>query len=538
MAEVNLSLKFAVTGSDAVETAITNLEKLKEHTKFKIELDIKDFNANLTTLKENLGKLGMNKTFQSSIEALKKTFEGFNTDKLDSGKIKAFIGDLTAVNTADIKEIVKQLNSLAPALAQLNSAKVPNLNSFMNGLKKLEAGNFNVDKIKDVIKTINSFQAINLQILGTKDLQTLLRVLKQMGENGIDDKAVKKLKQVLNILNGLKIDINMSGLSSIPSMIKNMEGLDKISINESDFLKKMQTVQRGLSILSNSTVDSGKSKAIGDMLKGFSGLKGLEALENIKLDEKKFLRKMQTIRKGLEELSQAKIDIAKIKSMADLISSLNSFGGSGGASGGLGGMGGIAGLASTYFSFNALRDSTEEAKQLEYAMLQVGVAGELSSQQMKELKQTMYELSSQSGKSALEITQAMDAIIKTGQSLEGAKAILDTALKTSVAAGEPLLATAESLSKILLAMNINANESMDITNMMMSVMNKTPASMTSMQEGLKQSIAGLANYASSTMRTGVALDDYKKKLVQTGLAMQGSQAMLGRQGEQSGRLCA
>ena len=80
-------------------------------------------------------------------------------------------------------------------------------------------------------------------------------------------------------------------------------------------------------------------------------------------------------------------------------------------------------------------------------------------------------------------------------------------------------------------MNINAKESMDITNMMMSVMNKTPASMTSMQEGLKQSVAGLANYANSTIRTGVALEDYKKKLVQTGLAMQGSQAMLGRQGK-------
>ena len=80
-------------------------------------------------------------------------------------------------------------------------------------------------------------------------------------------------------------------------------------------------------------------------------------------------------------------------------------------------------------------------------------------------------------------------------------------------------------------MSINAENAMEVTDMMMSVMNKTPASMTSMQEGLKQSIAGLANYASSTQRTGVALDEYKKKLVQTGLAMQGSQATLGRQGK-------
>jgi hypothetical protein len=382
MAEVNLSLKFAVAGSENIEKTITSLENLQKNTKFKIELDIKDFNDNLKTLKENLGKLGMNKTFQSSIEALKKTFEGFNTDKLDSGKIKAFIGDLTAVNTADIKEIVKQLNSLAPALAQLNSAKVPNLNSFMNGLKKLEAGNFNVDKIKDVINTINSFQAINLQILGTKDLQTLLRVLKQFGESGIDDTVIKKLNKIAKALNNLKLDIKMTGLNDL-----------------NDFIKR------------------------------------LRAIDKLQLDEQKFLKKMETIKKGFEQLSQAKIDINKIKSMADLMRELNGAGG-GGGSGGSSGFGGMGGILGGFLSISAVNTQIEAAKDLEYAILQVGVAGELSSNQMAEVKNKMFDFSRDSGKSALEITQAMDAIIKTGQSLSDSSLILETSVKTAVAAGK------------------------------------------------------------------------------------------------------
>lgn len=96
---------------------------------------------------------------------------------------------------------------------------------------------------------------------------------------------------------------------------------------------------------------------------------------------------------------------------------------------------------------------------------------------------------------------------------------------------EPLVKTAESLSKTLLTMGINAKESEKVTDMMMSVINKTPASMNSLQEALKQSGAGFANFADSTSRTGVVLDEYKLKLFKTELAMLGSQFNMGRKGK-------
>jgi hypothetical protein len=380
MAEVNLSLKFAVTGNESLTPTIEELKTLSDMTKkqFKIAIDVTDFNNNLKTLKDNLGKLGMSKTFQSSIESLKKTFEGFNTDKLDGSKVKAFVTDLAGIGTADIKEVVKQLNSLAPALAQLNSAKVPNLNSFMNGLKKLEAGNFNVDKIKGVIDTINSFQAINLQILGTKDLQTLMRLLKTLSESGIDDTALKKLKKISTALNNLKLDIKMTGLNDLGEFIRRLRSIDKLQI-----------------------------------------------------DEQKFLKKMETIKKGFEQLSQAKIDVAKIKSMAELLTGLGS------AEKNVGGVSsGGMGLLGGFLSMQAIVSQIESAKELEYAILQVGVAGELTRNQMVEVKNEMYDFSRESGKSALEITHAMDAIIKTGQSLSDSTIILETSVKTAVAAGK------------------------------------------------------------------------------------------------------
>jgi hypothetical protein len=96
-------------------------------------------------------------------------------------------------------------------------------------------------------------------------------------------------------------------------------------------------------------------------------------------------------------------------------------------------MGGILG---SILSISAVNTQIEAAKDLEYAILQVGVAGELSSNQMAEVKNEMFDFSRASGKSALEITQAMDAIIKTGQSLSDSSLILETSVKTAVAAGK------------------------------------------------------------------------------------------------------
>ena len=123
---------------------------------------------------------------------------------------------------------------------------------------------------------------------------------------------------------------------------------------------------------------------------------------------------MQAIRKSFEELNKAKIDVNKIKTMSEAMANLSAttkkiqkeYTGIS--------MTGLGMFAGGWFSANTIRTTVENAKQLEYAILQVGIAGELTRGQMNSLKEEMYDLSRATGKSAIEITGALDAIIKTG----------------------------------------------------------------------------------------------------------------------------
>lgn len=438
MSEVNLNLKFQVTNAKSVDDIADKIDKLELRTrkKFQLELDTDNFVKNLNTLQTTLNRIGKDTGLVSNIKNIATAFNSLNNTKVDVDKVKAFVDSVKSINASELKQIAGSLNSLGNALNKLTGVKPPSMATFLNSIQKLAESNVDLKKIENILVTMEHFKSITFDMKGLSDFKDIVRVINNLNKIGVDDETLIRFKKILEVFNGINTDVNLKGLSSIPTMIKNMEGLDKININEQDFLNKMQVIQKGLNILSKTIVDNDKSKSISDMMKGFSGLKGLESLERIKLDENKFLAKMATIRKGFEELSQAKIDVAKMQQMAEAMKSIAEINRNNKGNDSFSSFGGIAGLVGSYFSIQSVANATEQAKQLEYAILQVGVAGELSSQQMKDLKQVMFEMSAQSGKTALDVTNAMDAIIKTGQSLENSKFILDAALKTSVATGE------------------------------------------------------------------------------------------------------
>jgi hypothetical protein len=384
MAEVNLSLRFQATNTKAINDVLEGLQKIESKTlnKFKIQLDSEEFVKNLNSLKSAIGRLGLDNGLVANINSVSKALNSINMGKLDTTKLKDFVDALKSINVNELKQVAGSLHSIGNALNNINGAKPPNINSFVNSINKLNSANFDATKIEKLLNAIKAFQGVNLEILGTKDLNQLFRILKNFSDSGLDDSVVKKLNNIAKALSRLKININMSGLEAIPEMIKRLRQIDKLQ-----------------------------------------------------LDEQKFLKKMETIKKGFEQLSQAKIDINKIKSMADLMRELNGAGG-GGGSGGSSGFGGMGGILGSILSISAVNTQIEAAKDLEYAILQVGVAGELSSNQMADVKNEMFDFSRASGKNALEITQAMDAIIKTGQSLSDSSLILETSVKTAVAAGK------------------------------------------------------------------------------------------------------
>jgi len=486
VAQVEFDLKFKASNTTVIDDVETKISKLDEKLskKFKIGLDSEDFKNEFNSLIKSLSSTkNMDKSLKN-FETFKNVFKDFDTKNLDISKISAFISEIEKIKDVELAKIIKNINSLIPALSKLNSIKTPSLNSFYSGLKKLEDGNFDISKIESVIKTINSFPKIVLKIEGVQDLSKLIRLIGTLDGLKLSDAFFKNINKLSKTFDKLKINAKMEGLEDLKTFINRLRSLDKLQINE-----------------------------------------------------QKFLKKMETVKKGFEQLSQAKVDIQKIKAMAETMREISTVVRESSRTSGLD-TGTIAGMLGGFITVQSIGSMVQDAKELEYAILQVGVAGELTRTQMDMLKNEMYDFSRATGKSALEITQALDSIIKTGQAVDDSRKILEGAVMASVSSGEPLLNTADALSKMLLTMGIGADKTIEVLDMFQSVMNKTPASMRSLQEGLKQSGAGFANYTETTSKSGKSLEDYKMKILETEMAMLGSQAKMGRLGEQSGRICA
>ena len=437
MSEVNLNLKFQATNTNTLDSITAKVDKLEASLRkgFKLELDTKAFTENLNTLQSTLNRLGKDTQLVNNMKSIAGAFNSLSDAKLNTAKIKEFTDNLKSLSAKDIKDIAGSLHSVANALTKMNGTKPPSMTAFINSINKLSSVNVDTEKMGKMFKIISSFKDITISISGTKDLNALIGSLTRMNNVGLDTAVLLKFKKMLEALSGINANINIRGLSNIPTFVKNMSALDSIRLNETEFLNKMKTVMKGLQYFNGSDLNM--------RLNGIQNIprfvQGMADLDKVRLNEQNFLKKMQTIAKGFEVLSKANIDIEKMRIMADAMRSIadasRGAGGNGGG-GGFGGMGGLAGLATGWLSMGEINNQVEQAKQLEYAILQVGVAGELSSEQMRTLKQDMFDMSNQSGKSALEITQAMEAIIKTGQSLSDSKYILDTAIKTSVASGK------------------------------------------------------------------------------------------------------
>lgn len=482
MAQVEFDLKFKASNTKSIDDVEKQIDKLdkKLSKKFEIGLDSKDFVKNLESIQSSLKRLGLDNQLAKNIESIAKSINDVGKSKIDVEKLKAFVDTIKGLSAKDIKEIAGSLNSLGNALIKMNGLKVPSLANITKAVEKISMTNIDLGKIDKLLLTLDAFKSISMNISGTSDLVSLIKALNSLGKSSIDDSLVSKIQKLGNAMNALKVNVKATGLENINEFIKNIKKLDKLP-----------------------------------------------------LDEQKFLKKMETVKKGFEQLSQAKVDIQKIKAMAETMREISTVVKEASKTSGLD-TGTIAGMLGGFISVHSIGSMVQDAKELEYAILQVGVAGELTRTQMDMLKDEIYDFSRATGKSALEITQALDSIIKTGQTVEDSRKILEGAVRASVSSGEPLLNTADALSKMLLTMGISADKTIEVLDMFQSVMNKTPASMRSLQEGLKQSGAGFANYATTTSKSGKSLEDYKMKILETEMAMLGSQAKMGRLGEQSG----
>lgn len=364
---------------------------------------------------------------------------------------------------------------------------------------------------------------VGLQFTADKGLPTLQQVLK----------ALQDIKKATAEKIDIKISTNVEKTGqSLTTVANGLKKVKEANLQEKD-IQKIERLNNIFKAENNSKMNQ-FGQSLGEVAKGLSKLANA--------DSEKLARNLDVIKSNLNAIS--KINLSNLNSLGNitnLTSNVRNLTGTNGASSQAKEPTGnksmlsiteyMARYAGAYAAFNIGKASLVELYDFEKAITQIGIAGEMSQTQIQSLRYEYGNLATENGISAKEIAMAGEVIIKTGQSLSDTNLILKEAIKLSKATGDSLSYTAESLSKILLTLQISAEHVTDVTNMMMSVANKTPASMQSLQEGLKQSNAGFANFAESTTKSGEALEEYKLKLIQTELAMMGGLAQLGRKGK-------
>jgi len=97
---------------------------------------------------------------------------------------------------------------------------------------------------------------------------------------------------------------------------------------------------------------------------------------------------------------------------------------------------------------------------------------------------------------------------------------------------ENLSYLSESISKAMMTLEINAGNAGKIIDYFHNAVIKTPSSMRSLQESLKQALAGFSNFADLTSKSGMELENYKLQLIQTATSLSGGMSLLGRKGKQ------
>ena len=182
------------------------------------------------------------------------------------------------------------------------------------------------------------------------------------------------------------------------------------------------------------------------------------------------------------------------------------------------------GLSSLMTSYRELSAST----------FGIAVADQMTLSQIDKLNESFLSLSTTVPHSASSLAQAVDDLIRTGRSYEESRKIIEQVAKLSTASGDNLKDTAQVVTKVMTALDINANKTVETLNSMHSTAIRTASDMGYLAEAFKN-VAGTASVlVKSSGLSGDALDDYKQDVLDLTNSITGSFANLGLSASQAG----
>lgn len=177
--------------------------------------------------------------------------------------------------------------------------------------------------------------------------------------------------------------------------------------------------------------------------------------------------------------------------------------------------------------FKMLSTSTSDYLQLTSNVFSVGIASQMNIGQIDNLSTSFINLSKVVPATAMQLSESVDSLIRTGRSFSESKKIIEQVALLSTASGDSLKDTSQVVTKVMTSLNISANNVVETLNTMHSTAIQTASDMGFLSEAFKN-VAGVTNVlVSSSGLAGKELDNYKQKVLDVSMAMIGSLANTG-----------
>jgi TP901 family phage tail tape measure protein len=194
----------------------------------------------------------------------------------------------------------------------------------------------------------------------------------------------------------------------------------------------------------------------------------------------------------------------------------------------------IEALGYSYQSLLSLFSKVDMFTKLEASVTNLNIASGKGISSFGDSMKEFLNLSSQIPKTADELVRTADALVRTGRSYKEAMEITKETAKLAVATGEDLEHTAKTVTKVMVSLGINSENTEKVLNILHSTAIQTASSMESISGGMNQVAGALGAIALSSNKTGESLEAYKKELLEVGAVGLGVMNNLGKSASESG----
>ena len=194
----------------------------------------------------------------------------------------------------------------------------------------------------------------------------------------------------------------------------------------------------------------------------------------------------------------------------------------------------IEALGYSYQSLLSLFSKVDMFTKLEASVTNLNIASGKGISSFGDSMKEFLNLSSQIPKTADEMVKTADALVRTGRSYKEAMEITRETAKLAVATGEDLEHTAKTVTKVMVSLGINSENTEKVLNILHSTAIQTASSMESISGGMNQVAGALGAIALSSNKTGESLEAYKKELLEVGAVGLGVMNNLGKSASESG----